>query len=51
MTLRTNKYLKSKNVKEKKVYIHISQGYRLKKNWKSKPTKFWLEKGLFFGSP
>ena len=50
MTLYTDKNLKSKNVMGKKVYI-VSNDIDSKENLKSKPNKFQLEKGLFFGSP
>ena len=49
MTLRTDKDLKSKFKGEKSLYI--KQGSRFKKKLKSKPKQFWLEKGIFFGSP
>ena len=50
MTLHTDKDLKSKNVRGKKVYI-LAKDIDQEENLKSKPKTFQLEKGLFFGSP
>ena len=47
MTLRTDKDLKSKNVRGKTIYI-LAKDMDSKENLKSKPKKNWLEKGLFF---
>ena len=47
-TLRTDKDLKSKNVRGEKVYLLAKESIQ-KENFKSKPKKNQLEKGLFFG--
>ena len=49
-TLCTDKDLKSKNVRGKKVYI-IAEDIDLKRKFEIKAEKNGLEKGLFFGSP
>ena len=52
MTLHNDKDLKSKNFREKKVYIHISQGYRLKKKILNQSQKnVGLKKAYNLGSP
>ena len=48
MTLRTNKDLKSKKFKGKKVYI-LAKDIDSKRKLEIKAKKFRLEKGLFFG--
>ena len=47
MTSHTDKELKSKNFKSKKCIL--AKDINSKRNLKSKPKQFTLEKGLFFG--
>ena len=48
--IRTDKDLKSKNVRVKKVYI-LAKDIDSKRKFEIKDKKNRLEKGLFFGSP
>ena len=47
MAFQTEKDLKSKNAREKKVYILAKDVYT-KRKFQIKPNKFRSEKGLFF---
>ena len=50
MTIFTDKDLKSKNVRGKKVYI-LAKDIDSKRKFEIKAKKIQLEKCLFFGSP
>ena len=51
MTLDNDKDLKSKNGREKKVYIHEPRISIKKENFKSKPKNVGLKKAYTLGSP